>query len=430
MRAADLIGISVPMHTATRLGVGAARRVRAINPAAHLSFYGLYAPLNADYLLETCADSVIGGEFEEPLVGLVDHLAGRRPELPDSVHLRGRPAAPHMGRQRFLRPARETLPPLERYARLDVGDGELRPVGYAEASRGCAHRCRHCPIPPVYEGRLRILQEDVVMADVAQQVEMGARHVTFGDPDFLNGVRHSMRIVRRIHERFPDLTFDFTAKVEHLLEHRELLPELADLGCIFVVSAVESLNDEILGYLEKGHTARDVAEAVELTRDAGIALRPSLLSFTPWTTLDDYLEVLDFVESRGLIYHVDPVQYAIRLLLPPGSWALEIPEIRPHVGELVQEDFAYRWEHPDPRLDRLHGDASAIVEAATSAGEDPLDTFYRIKTLALEAAGRPAAARAWSADELERPPRLTESWFCCAEPTGEQCAAVTERAEV
>jgi radical SAM superfamily enzyme YgiQ (UPF0313 family) len=334
-----------------------------------------------------------------------------------------------MGRQEFRVPARDGLPPLDRYARLETGDGQRKLVGYVEASRGCAHRCRHCPIPPVYEGRLRIVQQEVVLRDIEQLVALGAEHITFGDPDFLNGVGHSMRIVRRMHERFPDLSFDFTAKIEHILEHRELIPELGRLGCAFVVSAAESLSDRILEYLAKDHTAADIAEAVEITRAAGIALRPSLVSFTPWTTADDYVAVLDFVEERGLIHHVDPVQYAIRLLVPPGSWLLDLPELREHLGELEEERLAYAWEHPDPAMDRLHRAVSDRVEAAASDGADPLETFYGVRELAYEAAGRPAPSRRWrDPGELPRAPRLTESWFCCAEPTGEQCSAVVERA--
>ena len=34
-----------------------------------------------------------------------------------------------------------------------------------------------------------------MLADIARLVAIGARHITLGDPDFLNGVRHSLRIV-------------------------------------------------------------------------------------------------------------------------------------------------------------------------------------------------------------------------------------------
>src|SRR5205814_1132758 len=149
---------------------------------------------------------------------------------------------------------------------------------------------------------------DVVLEDIRGHVAAGAGHITFGDPDFLNGPGHSLRVTQAMHEEFPDLTFDFTAKVEHFLKYRELIPEMGNLGCVFVVSAVESLSYTVLENLAKGHTRDDVREALEILRCEGIAMRPSFVSFTPWTTIDDYVDVLEFVESEGLIDHVDPVQ--------------------------------------------------------------------------------------------------------------------------
>ena len=353
VRRADFVGISTPMHTAIRLGVKAGELVRGLNPQCHICYFGLYASLNEDYLLDGVADSVIGGEFETPLTQHVDRLAENGRPHAAGVSLSELRGPPNVSRQQFLPPARHLVPPLEKYARLRTSEGELRLVGYVEASRGCAHRCRHCPIPAVYEGRLRIVQQEVVLADIDNLVRMGAQHINFGDPDFLNGVKHSLGIVREMRNRHPELSFDFTAKIEHLIQHRDAVMELAVLGCIFVLSAVEGVDDRILRYLDKGHTRDDVVTALEITRAADVVLRPSLLPFTPWTTLSGYLELLDFVQSHDLVYQLDPVQYSIRLLLPPGSWLLDIPEIQPYLGSLVQEDFVYTWQHADPRVDML-----------------------------------------------------------------------------
>ena len=76
------------------------------------------------------------------------------------------------------------------------------------------------------------------------------------------------------------------------------------------------------------------------------------MPFTPWTALGDYLELLDFV-AEELLDHVDPVQYSLRLLVPPGSLLAGSAAMRPYLGDLVPEDFAYRWRHPDPRMDEL-----------------------------------------------------------------------------
>src|SRR4051812_38746881 len=357
---AEKVAFSVPMHTAMRLAMRAAQEVED----KPVCFYGLYAPVSRDLTLGRLADRVIAGEYEPALVA----WAGGAPTGPER----------DLGRNAFQLPARDLLPPLERYAHLAL-DGEERLVGYVEASHGCVHMCRHCPIPSVYDGRIRIVQPDVVLADVEQLVEQGARHITFGDPDFLNGRKHSLEVVRRMHERFPELTFDCTVKVEHILEFPQVGPELARAGCLFVVTALESVNDEILARLDKGHTAREAADAIALLREHGIEPRPSFMPFTPWTTLDDVRDLLDFVAAHDLVGNVDPVQYTIRLLLPEGSLLLDHPDMQPHLGEYDAGRLSWGWSAADPQVDELQARLAALVEGAAASGEPPARTYERIR---------------------------------------------------
>ena len=326
-------------------------------------------------------------------------------------------------------PDRDGLPALDRYARLEI-DGSR---GWSPPSRpAAAARTAACTVRShrSTEAAFGLFRKVIVLADVRHAVALGAEHLTFADPDFFNGVRHSMSVVRAIHAEFPALSFDATIKIEHLLEHQALLPELRGLGCVFVLSAVESLSDTVLRALEKGHSASDVSAALSVCRRSGICLRPSLLPFTPWTTLQDYLELLEFVDENELLGQIDAVQFAIRLLLPPGSSLLAGEAMQPYLGELDAEGFSYRWRHPDPRMDRLAEQAAACVEAGALSGEPVSETFAALRGLARAAAGLPSlvpAAGPVRAD-LAPSPRLSESWFCCAEPTGGQRALVTARA--
>jgi radical SAM superfamily enzyme YgiQ (UPF0313 family) len=410
---ARLVAVSVPMHTALRVGTALIDRVRAVNPACHVAAYGLYAQLNAGYLLAHGVDSVIGGEAEAPLVALAEALTAGTDQTVPGLRTAARSATPNLARLHFPVPSRAGLPSLKQYARLER-EGRHELAGYVEASRGCKHLCRHCPIPPVYGGRFFVVPVDVVLADVHQQVEAGAAHVTIGDPDFLNGPRHALAVVRAIHGAYPHVSFDFTAKVEHLLRHRTMLSEIRSLGCAFVVSAVESLSDAVLLHLDKGHTRADVVELVRLMRETGLSLRPTWVAFTPWTTLDDYRAMLDFIEAEDLVDAVDPVQYSLRLLVPPGSLLESYPAMRLHLGPLVERAFSHAWSHPDPRMDALQAEVARLVAAAAESHADDAETFERVRTLADRAAGAATPRVRGAPIHLDRvrPPRLTEPWFC------------------
>jgi hypothetical protein len=351
------------MHTATRLS-----QPLLADIAVPVTTYGLYSKDHP-------------GEYLAPLLTWVD----------------GDPAPP-VG----ALPARDLLPPLDRYAQLAI-DGELRLAGAVEAGRGCASRCRHCPVPAVYDGRTKIVAADDVVADVAQLVDLGARHISFADPDFLSGPHHARRVIDAVHAAFPALTFDITTKVELALRHADVWPTFAAAGCLFVVSAIECVDDDVLRILDKGHTAADAAAMVHLLRANGIEPRPSLMPFTPWTTHASLVALTDFAADLDLAGSIDPVHWTIRLLLPDGSLLLDVPEIQPYLTGYDAELLGHQWRAADPAMD----DLQRVLAARVEDGAD----FAEIRRLI---SGKETAP--WTTGR----PHLTETWFCCAEPTAAQ----------
>lgn len=413
---ADVLAFSLPMHTATRLAGGVVKKVRAVNPAAHICFYGLYAPMNEAYLRSIGGETILGGEFEEGLVSLIKRLATDA-EQSSATRPQQSEALISLNRQQFLVPDRTGLPPLYKYAQLQVGPGSMKLTGYTEASRGCKHLCRHCPIVPVYKGAFRVVQRDVVLEDIRRQVAAGAQHITFGDPDFFNGPTHAVALVEALHGAFPDLTYDVTIKVEHLLKHRELLPRLRDTGCLFVTSAVESIDDHVLQVYEKNHTRTDFVECVEMFHEIGLQMQPTFVVFSPWTTLESYLELLHLLVKLDLVDNVSPVQYAIRLLIPDASRLLELEEVQKLVGEFDQQSLMYPWVHSDPRVDELQIRVMAAVQKGQSFHESRRQIFQRVWDLAHQAYHDSVSEHLRIAWSDQAPPRasvpfLTEPWYC------------------
>lgn len=393
---ATLVAFYLPMHTATRLAAPLIDRVREVNPAARLCAYGLYAPLNDTWLRERGVTHVLGPEAEEDLVALANS------QLPPANY-----QGSLLPRLAFIQPDRSGLPPLDQYATLQMPDGTRRLAGSTEATRGCKHLCRHCPIVPVYEGQFRVVPIDVVLDDIRSQVAAGAQHITFGDPDFFNGPAHARRIVERLAVEFPDLTYDVTIKIEHLLQHADLVPLLRATGCLFVTSAVESVDDAVLELLRKGHTRADFLAALALCREAGLALVPTFVPFTPWTTIEGYLELLDTIDELELVEQVSPVQLGIRLLITARSPLLELADIASVIDPFDAASLSWPWVHRDPRVDALQRDVMRLVAASTHAPRS--QTFTAI-------AGLTGRERAERLERYERAPMLSEPWYCCAEP--------------
>ena len=394
VRSAGLIALHLPMHTATRLAVRAIDKIRKLNPNVHICCFGLYAPLNESYLRKLGVETLLGGEFEPGLLALAAQLA--QGSCPSATVV-------SLDRLQFRTPARAGLPPLEQYAELRV-NGNTKLAGYTEASRGCKHLCRHCPVVPVYRGAFRIVQPAVVIEDIRQQVAAGAEHISFGDPDFFNGPTHAMRIVEALHQEFPSLTYDATIKIEHLGKHRELVPRLKETGCVFVTSAVESVDDKVLGKLEKGHTRADFLEVVRYFRDAGLALAPTFIPFTPWTTRESYRELLAVLLEQDLVENVAPIQLALRLLITNGSRLLELEDVRAVVTGFDEPALLHRWRHPDAGVDRL---AERALKQAAQPGSRR-EIFEKMWRLASD---QPLPD---NFDLLPRAaiPYMDEPWYC------------------
>jgi len=396
-----LVAVHLPMHTATRLALPVLAALRRRRPALPICAYGLYAPLNRAQLEAAGVTAVLGPEAEADLVDLATRAMAGEPLSP--------PPAAALPRLAFIAPDRGGLPPLTAYAKLRRADGRLVTAGATEASRGCKHRCRHCPIVPVYDGQFRVVPVEVVLADIGAQVAAGAGHITFGDPDFLNGPTHARRLVEALHAAWPALTYDVTIKIEHLRAHDGLLPVLRDTGCAFVTTAVESLDDEVLAKLDKGHTAAEVEAVVARCRDLGLMLAPTFIAFTPWTTLAGYARFLDDIERLDLVAHVAPVQLTLRLLVTWQSRLLELDDVRARIGAFDGTSLTFPWRHDDPAVDQLQRDTMRLVGLRPDA--DRAETFAAIRGLADVALGRtprpepPRLARAAI-------PYLTEPWYC------------------
>ena len=446
--AAELIAIYLPMHTATRLACKLIPSLREQNLRAHICCYGLYAPMNAEYLRSLGVGTILGGEFEGGLVRLVERLVAARDERLANLQAGAKREGAQildikpisgaaccnptlmnqseptisLERLKFEVPDRAGLVPLAKYAHLIVpGDG-YRVVGSTEASRGCKHLCRHCPIVPVYNGVFRIVERDVVLADVRQQVAAGAQHISFGDPDFFNGIRHALELVEAFHAEFPEITYDVTIKIEHLRKHEQHLARLRHTGCLFVISAVESVDDGILERLDKGHTRKDFLYVARKFREMGMTLHPTFVPFTPWTPMEGYLDLLQVLAAEKLIENVAPIQLGIRLLIPEGSRLLELEDVRLGVDAFDAESLVYPWRNADGRVDVLSETVQSIAAEADRKKASRGEAFSRIWETAHLAAGIDAPEL--RVKEGRGVPFLSEPWYCCAEPTRDQLVAI------
>ncbi len=416
----EVVVFYIPMHTALSLAKELAETIRSERSDIPFCFFGLYAPAAYGAGLLSPKDIAVAGDNFTILSSWLTSLQknGKEHQI-SGLHIDLGSPQPTFS----LPPDRSDFLPLGNYVHYLEGDTS-KIVATLETVAGCSHKCRHCPVPVIYGGRTRPTPREEILADAAQQIAQGASHIHFSDPDFFNRARYSLDIMAELKHLWPHLTFDATIKISHLLKYESLLPELKKYDCKLVIAALEQVNDRTLDYLAKGHTKADAHKAFRLLRQLDIEPRPSLLPFTPWTTGQDLVELLDFVAENDLAANIDPVQWSIRLLIPPGSLLLgKEVEMPPGVLEETKNSLSMSWHSPDPKLDELATKIGRLAEKI--AAEPTYEAYIAIRKLIFseleipfyETGVNPDVASKIPADQR---PRLSENWFCCAVPTEDQ----------
>lgn len=384
IRSADWIILTTPMLTGALIAEQVLAAHTDLLAARHVLLVGAYATTTLHALGET-HHGIIALDRDDPelVLGAIE------PERP----LR-------RGGRRHYRVT--TSEPLDRYRHAER-NGSWQLAGYAETTLGCRHGCLHCPVAGAWHGRIVTLDATDVLADIDRQVEAGASHLSLGDADFLSAPRHALAILRSVHERHPQLSVDVTIKIAELAADPTLPARLAELGVAFVISAVESLRDDILDRLGKGHHAHDVLAARDALFAAGVGLHPTFIPFTPWSRLEDLHDILRFVWDSHLEDVVEPVQYGIELLVPTSS----LLEIGPEFGDFDPATLSRRWNPSDPRLDGLAPRIRAIA-ARSARYDEGFRAVWELAGLGALPSRGPRRAPA--------PTLMSEAWFCCAAP--------------
>ena len=306
-------------------------------------------------------------------------------------------------------PDRTILPSITDYSHIVDGSNNLI-AGSVETTYGCKHECTHCPVPIEFKGMFKTFGTEKIITDVTNQVEEGAKHISFNDPDFFNGPKHALKILQLLNEKHPSITYDSTIKVEHILKYPDYFQELKNLNMLFVISAFETTNDHVLNILQKNHSFNDLNKAVELSLENKIDIRPTWMPFSPWTEQNDLISIIKLIENYKLRETVDPIQLTIKLLVPKNSLILKRPEMKEYLLDYDPSSFSYAWKYKFPNIDNIQNELFTYVLQHESENEytqylglvDILESHTNETLLISEKYSQRIV------------PKLSETWFCCA----------------
>ncbi|MDA9593325.1 hypothetical protein N9R67_00530 [Candidatus Actinomarina sp.] len=383
----DVLGIYASMHTASVLAEQYLRDRKLPNK---LFVFGLYANVFSEMFSDfQSIHSFDSDELESFLQVQLNPNYSYKHTVPD----------------------RTILPSITDYSHIVDGSNNLI-AGSVETTYGCKHECTHCPVPIEFKGMFKTFGTEKIITDVTNQVEEGAKHISFNDPDFFNGPKHALKILQLLNEKHPSITYDSTIKVEHILKYPDYFQELKNLNMLFVISAFETTNDHVLNILQKNHSSNDLNKAVELSLENNIDIRPTWMPFSPWTEQNDLISIIKLIENYKLRETVDPIQLTIKLLVPKNSLILKRPEMKEYLLDYDPASFSYAWKYKFPNIDNIQNELFTYVLQHESENDytqylglvDILESHTNETLLNSEKYSQRIV------------PKLSETWFCCAEP--------------
>ena len=195
------------------------------------------------------------------------------------------------------------------------------------------------------------------------------------------------------------------------------------LGCLFVISAVESVDDAVLEKFDKGHTRTDFLAVAARFRGMGMTLLPTFVPFTRGQLLKGYIDLLDVIAREDSVQQRgSPINIAIRLLIPAGSRLFDLPDVRAMVGPFDSAALIFPWVHEDALYGRtgpLPFRISFNAEIVSSFyGTEIFFTYFARREGVCEAVRAPRGVEPSVAHRGGFVPFLDEPWYCCAGADG------------
>lgn len=294
------VGVSTTFLLTEEIVRAYVERIRPLAPEARIILGG--PTVRKVQELHGYADFTVFGDGEEPLLGILEVLHGKR--TPDTVpHIAYRD---HDGSLRYGPSGEESghagivgRPFTARNAHIPVPDWPLAHRSYdncfaVEFSRGCKYNCYYCS----YDRGKNVRDLDEVRQELLANAELGITTYRVSDSNFTDGPARYKRYPHDVCQLMIDL--DLGLRWSCYARVDDLSDELADLmrraGCFAVFFGVESGSDRILKAMRKGHNVQHAYKGIDTAKRNDLRCHASFIVGYPGETEETYRETLEFID--------------------------------------------------------------------------------------------------------------------------------------
>jgi radical SAM superfamily enzyme YgiQ (UPF0313 family) len=162
-------------------------------------------------------------------------------------------------------------------------------------SRGCPYRCTFCD-RGLFGERYRFHSVPYIIEMIGRlRREYGASHFIFYDDNFTVNKKHLNELCEALLRLPFKITFSCDARAD--LVDDEMLRLMKRAGAWMISYGIETANEELLALLDKSLSLENAAEAVSLTRAAGIITKGLFMIGVPGETRQTIQRTRDFIRK-------------------------------------------------------------------------------------------------------------------------------------
>ncbi len=316
---ADVVGFTA---TSPMMGhaLPLAKKIKERTPETIIVFGGAHPTIEARETLQYPAvDYVIRGEGEQTLLELIAALDKRRaPDTIPGLSFKDDGGKIIHNAERGLVADLDTLPFPDRALFdqprfLDVGYNRYGDRGaWVLSSRGCPFQCTYCASHEVWTRSWRARSAANIIQEITSlKREYGVDRINFADDTFTISKKRIKEFCAGLIADKMEIAWACNARVDTV--DRELFALMKRAGCVEVWMGVESGSPKILKEIKKDTTPRQIREAFQGAKAAGLKRRGYFMIGSESESL------ATIKETEALIDAIEPDSLAFSILTPyPG----------------------------------------------------------------------------------------------------------------
>jgi len=168
-------------------------------------------------------------------------------------------------------------------------------------SRGCPYKCIYCSVSKISGGKWRFRNPTNVLEELQQAIiKYGIKSFQIIDDNFTMDIVRAKNFCRLLIEQNLNLRWSCPNGLRADRLDEELVDLMKKSGCESVSLGIESGDEKVFNFINKGEQLEDITKAVKILKKHNISVTGFFIIGLPFETKKSVKKTLNFINKLGL----------------------------------------------------------------------------------------------------------------------------------